>query len=388
VETVITVHGVNTSGKWQKQIRDVLWPHFDCKPIKHRYYRWLGGTKLVLEPYALLLALVCYWLLLRWDVIPVKTSRFLIIALILGIGHAGSYLRRHLAWKSFRKDLSEILQKHPRPHLIAHSLGTYLSSRAHRQLPFAQFKRMIMVGCVLDPHLPWATMRTQDEKSFDAVRNEVAHKDWVVRVASYLDRLIPGFGGAGYSGFKGDSNCIHDVKLLNLRCPQCPTDGQLALIHNAICRHLGHSDAFIGPAHAALYWLPFLWGYEPGEFVTFLDLCQRAYDAFTAKSYTNVARLHKQLHQATWGGEGTLEHNVKIEIELRFPVGASTEVEPLKVDEVVRNVWILVARARKAVNDPPDTPGRKDALLRLRPTLAIDYAIELAFGKSLSLTNP
>ena len=53
---VLLVHGINSNGDWQDAVEHVLDPHFEVVKIRYWQYRWLGAFKLVLEPWALILA--------------------------------------------------------------------------------------------------------------------------------------------------------------------------------------------------------------------------------------------------------------------------------------------------------------------------------------------
>src|SRR4051812_22407772 len=52
---LITVHGLNTDGQWQKEITGVLGYFFEPFPIKYPQYRWFGFTKVALTSWLTLL---------------------------------------------------------------------------------------------------------------------------------------------------------------------------------------------------------------------------------------------------------------------------------------------------------------------------------------------
>jgi len=61
---VLLVHGINSTGGWQKDVGRVLDPHFHVVSVKYWHYRWLArGLKLLLEPWALVLIGVPVYLL-------------------------------------------------------------------------------------------------------------------------------------------------------------------------------------------------------------------------------------------------------------------------------------------------------------------------------------
>jgi len=58
-------------------------------------------------------------------------------------------------------------------------------------------------GCVLEGDFPWETLQEKRPPRFHEVRMR-CRRDNISRLAAWLDRLIPGFGSAGYSGFQGN----------------------------------------------------------------------------------------------------------------------------------------------------------------------------------------
>jgi AcrR family transcriptional regulator len=60
---VLLVHGINSNGKWQNDVGRVLEPHFQVVKVKYWQYRWLGGMKLLVEPWAFVLVGVLVYLL-------------------------------------------------------------------------------------------------------------------------------------------------------------------------------------------------------------------------------------------------------------------------------------------------------------------------------------
>ena len=299
---VITVHGVNSKGKWQEEVAEALKVFFDFEPIKYNHYRWFFGTELVFNPFvwsilgALLIAAILTGFVRSAGQISLGLGVILLLSLV------GAYPYRSWAVRTFRIRLSEKFKKAgPPPCLIAHSFGTYLTGRALRDLSWPSYDRIVFAGCVLEGGFPWESLQGKNPPRFHEVRNEMAAKDNVSRMAAWLDRLIPGFGSAGYSGFTGNSTCIHNVNSANEVCALCATAKARAVVHNIKCEELGHSDVFLGPAYAVIYWLPFLWGYDPAAYRYFLSVCFEIKRATGTGQKQTMKENYQKLRTISWG---------------------------------------------------------------------------------------
>jgi hypothetical protein len=370
---VITVHGVNTKGVWQEEVAKALRVFFDFEPIKYNHYRWFHGTELVLSPFVWLpLGLVLVVSVLMgfikgfW---PISMG----ITLVLLLSLLGTYPYRNWASQTFRKRLSDKFDKGgPAPFLIAHSFGTYLSGRALLDLPWPKFERIILAGCVLDNNFPWDTLQGNSSLRFRAVRNEMAARDRIARLAAWLDRLIPGFGSAGYSGFVGKAGWVHNVESSNTVCSACVSEPGKTPIHNVKCAELGHSDVFVGPAYAVIYWLPFLWGYDPAAYQTFLSLCfeiDRTPQKEIKKSH------YRALRNSSWGQspKKTLDE----EIQDAVPDGHNP-LQAEELDKIASETLRFILLGQKAFDD--ENYSNRDKYVQfLNVFLAIDMAWKNAF---------
>jgi len=57
-ESVVLVHGVDSTGPWYQDALEALSPHFDCIPISYdQYARW-GKLKVAFDPWLLIVGLV------------------------------------------------------------------------------------------------------------------------------------------------------------------------------------------------------------------------------------------------------------------------------------------------------------------------------------------
>jgi hypothetical protein len=375
---VITVHGVGVfgfSGAWQKQIANTLGEHFRFDPIRHNYYRLLAGSELVLEPLIWLFLVPVWWAyfnghlhaFMAWT----ASTAILFAAYLL------RYARHALAFQSIRQELADrISQEEVRPHLIAHSLGSYLSCRTLLDDSRVAFRRMILVGSVVDSTYPWADLCVRADRHFDGVLNEVAPLDMVVRLAALVRRWLPHrrFGSSGIAGFAGSSPWVHYLNEPLEPCPLCKLSRRQARVHNVQYYHAGHSSAFTKPEHASVFWLPYLWGYDPGRFAKFSRLCTRAYQLETRKDFRLFRKrfqwILRALRTASWGlPRYTLQDHINLIARRRwrkFPT-------PRDNAFLVLFAFRAVVRAQAAVEDR-NYPNRAFWLRCLRPSAAVDYA--------------
>lgn len=368
---VITVHGVNTRGEWQEEVASALKMFFDFEPIKYNSYRWFRGTELVLNPFVWILLGLALAVLVHAGVLRGTATIFVAILLIVFLSVLGTYPYRHAAIQSFRKKLSaKYVSGGAPPSMIAHSFGTYLTGRALRDMSWASFDRIVLAGCVLEKDFPWKTLQDNPPR-FQEVRNEMAARDNVARMAAWLDRLIPGFGSAGYSGFVG-SHWVHNLESANTICQSCQASPSRSLLHNVKSKELGHSDVFLGPAYAVIYWLPFLWGYDPAAYRKFLQLCFQM-------DRTPQQPLRKQYYQilraSPWGQcpSKTLDQ----EIQDAVPASHNPLTQD-ELDQIAAETVALILTGQRAFDETSD-PNRDKLVQLLNVYVAIDTAWKKAF---------
>jgi hypothetical protein len=373
---VITVHGVNSKGEWQEEVAKALALFFNFEPIKYSHYRRFCGTELVLCPFVWLplCTILIVAILMGW----VHSGRgiSLCILSILLLAALGAYPYRGWAVKKFREELSQKFKKGgPFPCLIAHSFGTYLSGRAMRDLSWASYDRMVLAGCVLAGNFPWEGLRESKPQRFHEVRNEMAARDNVARLAAWLDRLIPGFGSAGYSGFRGSAQWVHNVGSANTVCNTCDSSKTRAPIHNIRCEELGHSDVFLGPAYAVIYWLPFLWGYDPAAYRYFLSVCFDISRATTTGQKEAMKANYQLLRTISWGQSP--KKSLNQEIQDAVPDGHNP-LEKGELDKIATETLRFVLLGQAAFDD--DSAVERDKYVQfLNVYLAIDAAWKKAF---------
>jgi len=122
---LIAIHGINTKGAWQSTLRPVFAPHFRYHPITYPHYRFLGATKVLLEPWLVALAVVVAAVAVSIGAVD-RNARTLVsfgIATVL-IAYLGAAIRRRQAFVSVLKQLDAHVRVGELPYAIAHSFGT------------------------------------------------------------------------------------------------------------------------------------------------------------------------------------------------------------------------------------------------------------------------
>ena len=373
---VITVHGVNSKGEWQEEVAQALGLFFHFEPIKYNHYRWFFGTELAFCPIVWLPLGVLFMIAILMGWVREGRSITLGILIILVLAALGAYPYRVWAVKTFQRRLSLKFDKAgPPPSLIAHSFGTYLSGGALRDLPWPRYDRVVLAGCVLDGHFPWQSLQGSNPLRFREVRNEMAARDNIARMAAWLDRLVPGFGSAGYSGFSGSTQWVHHVDSANAACSACDPSKDRAPIHNIKCDELGHSDVFLGPAYAVMYWLPFLWGYDPATYRYFLSVCFDISRATSIGQKEAMKANYQILRTISWGQ--TPKKSLDQEIQEAVPEGHNP-LEKAELDKIATETLRFVLFGQAAFDD--DNAAERDKYVQfLNVYLAIDAAWRKSF---------
>jgi general stress protein CsbA len=373
---VITVHGVNSKGEWQEEVATALSVFFDFEPIKYNDYRWFFGTELVLNPFVWLPfgALLIVGILIGSVHRGYAISLWIVAILVLSL--LAAYPYRVRAVKKFREKLSQKFKKGgPFPCLIAHSFGTYLTGRALHDLSWSGYDRVVLAGCVLDGDFPWPKLQEKNPPRFREVRNEMAARDNISRLAAWLDRLIPGFGSAGYSGFQGTPQWVHTVNSANSICIPCETSKSRIPIHNIKCEELGHSDVFLGPAYAVIYWLPFLWGYDPASYRDFMSVCFEIKAATSSGRKQDMKAHYQKLRTLSWGQ--TPRKSLDQEIQDAVPE-AHNPLTKEELDKIATETLRFVLLGQAAFDDE-HAADRNKYVQCLNVYLAIDAAWKKAY---------
>ncbi|TXH76278.1 MAG: hypothetical protein E6Q88_02695 [Lysobacteraceae bacterium] len=152
---VLTIHGIRTTGDWQRELTDVLTRHgFRHVPLGFGFFRAVS-------------------LLMPW-------SR-----------------ARKVEW--FRKIYSDkFAVAECLPSVIAHSFGSYIVTKAMLKYSDIRFDRMILCGAIVSRAYPWSTVLIQRNQA-RTVLNEAGGRDSWARLVEWV---VSDAGSSGVSGFE------------------------------------------------------------------------------------------------------------------------------------------------------------------------------------------
>jgi pimeloyl-ACP methyl ester carboxylesterase len=357
---VILIHGISTAGAWQDEISPLLRHFFSPISLRYPHYRRWGAFKLVVEPIVLigLLAAIALTSWLR------GVSGYMVLVLVvsstlISIGFA--YVRRRLSVDSCIRQAGDSFLG--RPHVIAHSFGTYITLQMLKRVHAASVDRAVLLGCVLSRRTDWVTVAARTGLS--RIRNEWTAGDKVPKLAGALKFLIPNFGDAGYRGFDFGSGQLHKVPDPHNECPGC-VDELPALIHDVDLSRYGHSEVFLTRDHAARFWLPFFWDIDPAEYWKLLDTCRRYTEADEKSDWKSLALIEGHLRaDVTWNWiDGALWDKLGIGLE------RATGIVP-DASEISRAVRIFCLSVTFASRDGYES----EAVVMLNPYWALAHAV-------------
>jgi pimeloyl-ACP methyl ester carboxylesterase len=380
-EVVVTVHGINSDGGWQRQVRAVLEPHFRCAEIKYGYFRNLGFVALVFDPGVLLLLLVATYCLGPIGVLK-KTMWFILPAVFLVFAYGLAVVRRNRALDLFAIELAAHISTSPCDvHLIAHSFGTFLAGRTIKKYPWARrLRRVVLTGGVLPVCFNWKRVLDRPGAPF-TLRNEVGKRDLVSLAAGLTLPFALGLGASGVIGFWKGVGLWRGLLLWQLGTrvypvtdpyDACSTAGAKQ-IQNVRLEEYTHSDHFISPLHAETFWLPFLWGMAPRELALFLSSCRSAANFHRLSDDRNRDLAVEELTDRSWRflGSRTLEEDM----QQRLGPGATA-------DDVVYAIRLVCEIVDSAYKESRSNTPVEDVVLALRPTEAIRRAVDVVRNRN------
>jgi pimeloyl-ACP methyl ester carboxylesterase len=386
---VITVHGVNPNRVWQANVHKVLSPHFDCKRYDYTEYDTIRGpfrvvfdirtavASLTLAAVAVVLGIVhWYWgsVIVWWT-----AATLLIVALILfGFSLFLAWHKRIDCAQHLKLEFDTVRSLGERPHVIAHSLGTYLVGRALKKFPDFDLGHIVLVSTVLPRRYPWRKILAHRPRCVTSVRSEFGRADLVVRGVRWIRWLAWDLGTAGAYGFKVDPSCVHTNDSPTLRCSLCVNN--LAPVHNIPLGEFTHSDAFLGVMHARNLWLPFLWGYDPDEYSYYLEKCREAAGLHKQRRWPELDAVANELwgRKFTWTRDNTLQQFLERQVarsvsEHQLKRHLSVSI-PRVVSATKWKLYSATDEACSASDDANDLDSR--ALLGLHPPFALARAVE------------
>jgi len=386
---LITIHGIRTEGEWQERSEPILQPFFRLRKFKYEEYKQHIASViwLALQPLGGLVGiLAAVSVFFFWH--PFTTWRngvlpaLVFAAFWLGCGIIASRRLNKVADR-FTEFWGGTLSFRVPPHIVAHSLGTFLTGFCLAKSKGLRAGRLILNGCVLHRYFPWGEIK--GDFRVEEVHNEIARKDLTSRLAYALHGSIPRMGHAGVFGFKEPPNTYtwNDPYRVRWYCEKgcsCanpekrPNEQTAAFVHNLIHGELGHSDVHLGPAHAIAFWLPTLFDIAPLPYMQFRDLCIKCRTAERTQAI-NESELEDELRAKCWGWtEGPLEDRIRRHVKARLRGRQlNSEVIESLISLAVRYLWVNVATAT-------EEQGDGESAINLWPESALSNAIEQSFA--------
>ncbi len=377
---VLTIHGVNHDKTWQVRARSVLEPHFECLTLEYNDYLGIKGpVKAVINLRLTMIALVSFVATII-VIFSEKTmyafvfggSTVILVVLALVI----AFVQRRSCANRLKGAIGQTTGAHPMPpHVIAHSLGTYLIGRILKKFYDFKLDRIVLVGAVLPRKFPWSKILDVKPEAFTEVRNEVGQKDWVVKLVGATKWFVLDLGNAGSKGFVGAEEMVHSNTEPSASCSSCSPTVPHALIHNFMLKEYLHSDCFLGPKHARDLWLPFLWGYAPQDFQEWLKFCWSATYMLQEEREEYTVFVKKKLLDRSWSWTSGKDLKTRLTqmIKLKNVSDPTTNLR-----DVVRNLHVCVT---DAILESDNTQNNNDdVVFALNPEKAMGRAIEKGLG--------
>jgi len=295
---ILLIHGIQSDGRWQAEVALALNWFFRPVHVQYSHFRYLGPLLVMSEPFILapgvLLIIAGAWM-----------GKYLLLGgvflILFSFSKFALSFRRGNALAKYHRISGDDLKG--RPHVIAHSFGTYLTGRLLREVDAAKVSRVVLAGCVMPRFFDWTNLLEQ--KKIEAIRNDYSPNDWVAGFAGFAGLIHEDLGPAGKYGFGGAS--VHHLANPNHICEKCQ-EGSIALVHDVRCENIAHSGAFVSRAHTAAYWLPFFWEIDAGEYDELTRFCQRYVNAIESADTSRLPPLENEARtkNCRWLGGITL----------------------------------------------------------------------------------
>jgi Bacterial tandem repeat domain 1 len=163
---VISLHGIRTTGKWQKDLTDEL--------VRQKF---------------------------RYE--PLDFGFFMALSLLIPWSRSKKVEWFHEKYSDFTGKNSE------KPSLIAHSFGTYIAAKAMLKYSDIKFDKIILCGSIVSIDYPWTDMILNNEQ-VNSVLNEAGGQDIWSKLVGWVVE------DAGPSGVNGFIDCASD-KVIQLK---------------------------------------------------------------------------------------------------------------------------------------------------------------------------
>lgn len=377
---LVTVHGINTRGKWQDDMEVLFGPFFDCIAIKYPYYRRLGALKILIEPWVAFSAIIIAIILIQQRIVAATWYAFISIGAATTIsGYLAARFRRELALRTFKLQLDKGASTGRYPNAIAHSWGTFLVGASLLRYPNVSFGSIIFTGCVLKRDYGWEWLFRNNSHACVQALNEVAAKDDVVRLAYCIRHLVRGLGDAGVAGFI--SPLAHWLNGPYAPCYEC-VNGRQVQIHNVEHPEMDHGDPYVGDGHAETFWLPFLFGIECEEYREFVETCLAIAYANEQRNLPALEAAQRALRETycSWA-KATLEQFIEDQIRRMTQKNGRyrqthDEVVADRVDTAVMYVWTSVAKAKSRRGSGKMNSRQLNTMRVLYPPTAVGQAVQ------------
>lgn len=156
LQVVISLHGIETRGEWQKELTEAMGGEFVHVPLDYGTFRIWNFRK-------------------------------------------PSERRKKVDW--FRDEYTRVCKEHgvKRPSIIAHSFGTYIFAMALEKYDELEFENVILCGSIVYRDFPWSSF----DRRFRFVLHDFGRRDWCVWIAEYG---VEDAGPSGKYGFNDLAN--------------------------------------------------------------------------------------------------------------------------------------------------------------------------------------
>jgi pimeloyl-ACP methyl ester carboxylesterase len=375
----MSIHGIRSEGEWQEAFKDVFEPHFRFVSFKYGQFRHSVYAVLwvALELWVVIVGVIVTAFALARQWLPTWQGWTIAVCVWLLIFLAANQLaekRRDTSVSEFLEAMDLNLAFERRPHIIAHSLGSFIIGRMLERYRYVSVAHVILMGCVLTRRYAWTNLLHR----FDMVRNEVAGRDWVAAIAFFLRSFVPEMGPSGIFGFSHSAGLVRTLQESDFGNPWRPCINGCACgwgkiefpdarVLNVRCAKIGHND--IARRRARLVWLPFLWNLPPALFGEFVELCGECATLDAQRQYATLNVKVDELRQRCWfWTRGKLGDYVA----MRLAEARGEAASEATLAGTLRNLYLVVDRA-----------ARHDAGPHQQRSLYPEFAIQDALDQTV-----
>jgi len=376
--TIITIHGIRTDGPWQESFEEVFEPHFHYESFKYTQFQHsvLAVILLALEWLALILALSSVVWAWRAGWLAANPMLWVCaglwaVSIVLAANLIADRLRDGVV-RDFINFVDAANGSGLPPHIVAHSLGSFVLGRMLLRYPEFKTGKVVLLGCVLRPGFDWGSIRAQ----FQLIRNELGSKDWVSSLACFLSPFIREMGSAGKTGFQKPLGSVLNLKREEAGtpwrkciCGSCGGGGPDAAVLNIDGQGIGHDDLTAVMVRARRRWLPYFWDIPPDHFEGFINLCLEC-DEMEANGDPALQKKIAELLGGCWfWSQGPLEGFLR-----RYVNGLAAHPNEEYIRSVAANLFRTIAKANRT-----DGQGERRLLFPMR---AVTFSVKRALEES------